>query len=408
MRPALKPAAVAAALIALAAAVAALGRRQNHEPDRDPRRSTFLAGPAGARGFAEALGRLGVTVEPLRRSPRDLGPETAAGDSTLLALLGATEPLELDEGIALARLSERGVDLLLAGRGAEAAMRCFGYSVLRRWTPVYAVEPGRPSERPGLRVNAVLIPTKERVLRDSSEMGGVVVTSCVVPAPIQIDTLLRAGDKWVAAMRLTLTRNRRVTIVADDALFSNRSVRATAAGPFVLRLVRGRYRRVLVDEYHHGFAASGSLRRALWDWSLRSPWGWAGWQLVLVGLIALLAAAVRFGPVRSVIQRRRRSPLEHVRALATALAAARGHALASGLLVQGLRRRLGGGPRGRMGRAPRGDSRPWLASLAGRVHSSGGQAAVAELLTLTQGPQRAEDVLRVAELVEDVWNDLKP
>ena len=102
----------------------------------------------------------------------------------------------------------------------------------------------------------------------------------------------------------------------------------------------GKYDQVLFEEYHHGFGAAGSLAGAVLAWSKSSPWGWLVWQGAIVGLVALLFGAVRFGLARPAIARTRRSPLEHVRALATALAAARGHDVAIAAIVRGLRRRL--------------------------------------------------------------------
>ena len=78
-----------------------------------------------------------------------------------------------------------------------------------------------------------------------------------------------------------------MTLVADDGLFPNRTLRETAAGPIMLGLVTPRYRRVIIDEFHQGFATSGtSLAGATLAWSARSPWGWIVWQLVAVGVIA--------------------------------------------------------------------------------------------------------------------------
>src|SRR2546430_8442715 len=51
-----------------------------------------------------------------------------------------------------------------------------------------------------------------------------------------------------------------------------------------------------------------SLAALVLAWSLRSPWGWAAWQLTAVGLLALGFGAVRFGPPRAGLERRRRSP----------------------------------------------------------------------------------------------------
>ena len=206
------------------------------------------------------------------------------------------------------------------------------------------------------------------------------------------------------ALRAALDDGRTVTLVADDALFSNRALRETAAGPFALGLVVPRYDRVVVDEYHHGYDASRSLGGATFDWTLRSPWGWAILQLAGVGVLALLAAGVRFGPVRSGIERRRRSPLEHVRALATALAAARGHDVAVAPHRPGAPApALAGGPR-RAGRARAAGS----TSLAPSVRTPRGRAALETLTAITRRPASADDVLPAADAVETLWEELTP
>src|SRR5438034_1357712 len=99
----------------------------------------------------------------------------------------------------------------------------------------------------------------------------------------------------------------------------------------------GRTRQIVVDEYHLGFGAGGTLPGASWAWLRHHPPGWAILQLLGVALVALAVAAVRFGPARSVIERRRRSPLEHVEALAAGLEGAGGVDTAVALTVSGLR-----------------------------------------------------------------------
>ena len=183
----------------------------------------------------------------------------------------------------------------------------------------------------------------------------------------------------------------------------NRALRETPAGELVLGLVAGQHDRVIIDEYHHGFGPGGGMLAAVRAWSTRSPWGWMLWQLLAVAVIALLAGAFRFGPARRAIERRRRSPLEHVRALATALAAARGHGGAVGLLGQGLRRGLAP-PRA----ARKSDTLPWDAARPSRVRTPQSRSAVAALQSLMHGPVGADGVRRAALAVEDVWQDLKP
>lgn len=408
MQPRVELAVGVVVLAALAVGVAALGTRGRREPDLDRRRSTFLTGPEGARGFADALERLGVEVDRFRLRPASLAAADLGGGRTVLALLGPVDRPDLLEATAIVAFAGRN-DLLLAGPATNAVMRCYGYAARFRPTAIAAMLPGLPASESAIRVRAVIARAANGTVTDSSAWGeDGRIASCKVPEPLRVDTLLRTAGGRVAALRLALDGGRAVTLVADDGLFSNRALRSSGAGPFALRLVAGRYRRMVVDEYHQGFGPSGSLLRAVVGWSLRSPWGWAAWQLAGVGLIALVAAAVRFGPILPAPGRKRRSPLEHVRALATALAAARGHDLAVRLMAQGLRRRLTRGPQTVRGAALRADPRPWLAGLASHLRSGRGREAAAELLALTGRPQDADGVLHAANVVEDVWEDLKP
>lgn len=398
MRPGTELALGAAVLLVLGAGAAALGSRRARVGDGDPRRSTYLVGPSGASAFAEALNRLGVRVDRLRRPVSSIDTATA-GTGRLVAFLGPSAPLTLAEGKSLAALPS---DLLLAGPSAALAMRCLGYDVVP-WNDG-AVAVRRPVKSDSLAVpwvGSLLQRRTTPVVVDSSDTDGTAV-SCTVLAPREVDTLLRAVGRPVV-VGLLMNGGRRVLLVSDDRLFSNRALRETAAGPFVLGLITPRYREVLLDEYHHGFDASRSLAGATFSWSLQSPWGWAIWQLVTVGILALLAAGVRFGPAQRVIQRRRRSPLEHVRALATALAAARGHDVAVRLIVQGLRRRLS-----RAGRGGRDAPTVWLEAIAPAVRTSRGRNALERLTTIASRPAAADEVREAADAVETLWEELKP
>jgi hypothetical protein len=131
-------------------------------------------------------------------------------------------------------------------------------------------------------------------------------------------------------------------------------------------------------------------------------------QLLWAGLAALATLAVRFGPAIHVIPRRRRSPLEHLDALAAGLEGADGHQTATALLGRGLARRLR-----RAGRQPprvawARDRERWLATLARGSDDPAARAAVKRLGWLLREPaQGDEHVLRTAQAVEDVWEALK-
>jgi hypothetical protein len=283
-------------------------------------------------------------------------------------------------------------------------MRCLGFDVERRTRDSLRAAP--PRQRPGDDapwIRATLVAGDARIVTDTIEAVSGVIATCTIPAALRVDTLLVASGNRPVAVEIVTAGGGRAVLAADGGLFSNRRVRATAAGPFALGIVTGRYQRVLVDEFHHGYGTGGNMAGALLSWSAASPWGWAVWQLVLVGVLAILAGAVRFGPPRALEEHRRRSPLEHVRALATALAAARGHDVAIRLLVQGLRRRLA-----RTTGPARDDAHAWLESLTPHLRTPRARAAAASLATLTLPPQPAESVLRAAHAVEDLWEELRP
>jgi hypothetical protein len=126
-------------------------------------------------------------------------------------------------------------------------------------------------------------------------------------------------------------------------------------------------------------------------------------QLAAVVLMWLAVRAVRFGPARDVVERRRRSPLEHVEALAAGLEGAGGVEAAVTLTVSGLRRRLS-----RAGQPARGDPRQWLAALELALPGARGRRAARRLQETLTKPGGAERVLAAAQAVEDVWEELRP
>jgi Domain of unknown function (DUF4350) len=401
MRPRTEALIAVGALALLATLAATLGEREGRSEQEDPRASSFLPGPRGTRGLADGLTRLGVRVERFRRRPRQLALDSTREGRSILALVDPDFGFTVGERseILAWHAGDPGGDLLLAGRGASGLMRCFGYRVDWRAPDSVALR-GRPGWPPAAGVLAGLT---DSVVTDSSRLSDVGLTGCAVPPIGSTDTLLTTATGRVVVLRLTRSDvDRQVILLADAGLLRNRAIRETPAGPFALGLLRG-YDRVLFEEAHHGFGSGGSLAGATFEWSRHSPWGWAAWQLAIVGLLALVAGAFRFGPVRPVIQRRRRSPLEHVRALATALAAARGHDVAIGAIVQGLRRRLQ--PAGQRSRA---DWRAWVAHLADTVRSARARDAARTLASLTRPGQPPEGVLRAANAVEDVWEELRP
>jgi hypothetical protein len=410
MRPRTEFALAVGLFAGVIALVAAVGASRRGTEQGDPRASSYLPGPFGVRALADGLRRLDVQVRPSRRPLADLANDSTGRGPRLLAILNPPVPLSGAEQEKLLHqlAGPHGADLLLAGPGANGLMRCFGFQADSRPSESIAVRPVAGQEGHGTmawpKVSAVLSGSSLEIVIDSSRAQDAAITRCVVPPIARSDTLLTSETGRVLALRLFRADvDQRILLVADPALLRNRALRETPAGPFMLGMIAGAYRRVLFDELHQGFMEGGSLLDALLDWSRRTPWGWAAWQLIGVGLLALFAGAVRFGPIRRLVSRTRRSPLEHVRALATALAASQGHDVAIGAIVQGLHRRLLPGSR-----QPRRDWRGWVERLARQLRSPRAQEAARTLQLLSRPGQPSDGVLRAANAVEDVWEELRP
>jgi hypothetical protein len=227
--------------------------------------------------------------------------------------------------------------------------------------------------------------------------------------------LLAAADGRPVVVRLHYGNGGTITLAADAGWFTNHVWRDTDVPVAILPLLippptptptPRRRMRVAWDEYHQGFGREGPSMEALtWDWLRHSAAGWAILQLVAVGLVWLAVTAVRFGPARPVIERRRRSPLEHLEALAAGLESAAASDTAVERMISGLRRRL------RRAGTPAPDAghlASWLDGLELAVSGTRGRAAVRRLRHLITQRGGDERVLAAAQAVEDVWEELRP
>lgn len=411
--------------IALVLAALAGVRSAPSEDLFDVRRSTYLTGPDGAKGFADALEALGVRVERRRRALFGMAADTVGVDPSAWYALLSLIPQPLDfsraargarggalpspvEARELMRYAGRGGALLLAGRtGIE---RCLGVRVVRLARGERdVVEVSSPSGAEGLPAARFVLRRIGRAAQeggeaDTDEFG---TPRCEAPEIVSTRLLLRAANGRAVAWKIRLEGGGRVILVADSRYFSNQFLRETDAGLAVLRwLLDERPTRVIVDEYHQGFGKGGSIFAAAWHWARTRPGGWAILQLAFAGLLALAVSAVRFGPALRVVERRRRSPLEHLDALAVGLERAEGRDTAVQLIAMGLRRRLS--RTSHLRRVSGRDLKQWLESLALAARSSEARAAVKRLGWLLRERGGDERVLNAAKSVEDVWEALRP
>jgi len=399
---------VATAVVLVLAALA--GQREApSEGWADRRPSTYLAGPHGAKGLAQALRRLGVQVRQRRRPAFDLARYQApALQAEVYAFLDIFVPP--DQEIAAVRaLVANGGRIFVAGyTGIE---RCFGYvsryigkDALEELEKPLELEPPEPGlVLPGVRRVLERLPAESLRAREdaSPDEGG----ACPLLSPVERRPLLLATDKRLAAVALRFRGGGRAVLVAEPTFVSNRSLKETDAGLLVIPwLLEDGVRRVVVDEFHLGFGSGRTvwdLARAAGGWLVAQPGGWVVLQLVLVGIVALFVTSARFGPVLVGVERRRRSPLEHLEALATGLEGASGGDTAVELIVGGLRRRLR-----KSGQLPAHDAREWLGALDLALSSDRGRQAARRLKWIISQRGGDDRVLAAAQAAEDVWEEL--
>jgi hypothetical protein len=406
-----------AALLAAAIAVALwAANRSSRTPEFDLRASTFLNGPDGSKGLHDVLLRLGRLSERRRTSLGDIATERARRPA-ILVLNAPVIPLEDDEVSQVVRFIRGGGAVLSVGSGAGMT-RCAG---LRTQRIVGREDSMAVSAALGLHLpetQRVLTPLEPEDLEpprlESLRKGAPEQTTldiCNTLVPFAVDTVVAALNKRPVILRLRYRGGGTLTLAADRRWFTNQLWRDTDVPIVALPLLtprRERPGRVAWDEYHQGFGEDEgpSLPGSTWRWVRGSPVGWAILQLIAVALVWLAMTAVRFGPARDVVERRRRSPLEHLEALGAGLEGAEDADTAVRALALGLRRRLS---RERLVRDE--NVLPWLEGLELATRGPKGRAAVhrlQHLLTAREPGGESSRVLHAAQAVEDVWEELRP
>ena len=407
-----------AALLAVSIGLALwAGSRNERTPDFDLRASTFLNGPYGSKGLHDVLLQLGRRSERRRTSLDDLATERAHRPA-ILVLNAPTNPLDDDEVGQVVRFLRGGGAVVAAGTGGGVT-GCAGW----RTQPFVGQEDSMAvSGEAGLRlpqVTRVLTPLEAEEQPTTVPLASLrkgeaedeTLGICKTLVPFAVDTVIAALNRRPVILRLRYRGGGTLTLVGDRRWLTNRMWRDTDVPIVVLPLLtprRERPGRVVWDEYHQGFSETKgpTLAGSTWRWMRGSPAGWAMLQLCAVALLWLAMTAVRFGPARDVIERRRRSPLEHLEALGSGLESADDGDTAVRRLALGLRRRLS--------RAiPTRDENvmPWLEGLELATRGTKGRAAVRRLqhlITARDPGAESARVLSAAQAVEDVWEELRP
>lgn len=340
-----RPAVILPLLGALVLVSALLARDPVSGRRGDPRLSTFSAAPLGARLLYELAGRLGWNPRRETKTATQFAPDD------VYALLDPTIALRSSEAHEILESVRKGGALLLVlGAGTSALSDSLRVSVdtrthvleSRAGDVTQCPQAGRPRfSRTGLWFGPVtLLALKGPALADRQALTLVYVRSLG----------RRGGDLELQPAMLAMPFGAgRIVVASDPDLFRNDALRDCSYGlhaPAVRALEYLRdgaavpRRNVAFDEYHLGRGYRAGTLGAVETFLRDTRWGHAVLQLCAAGLLLLLAAAYRVLPPRDDPRVERRSPLEHVDALARAYSQAGASRTATARLVRGMRRRV--------------------------------------------------------------------
>jgi hypothetical protein len=333
-RPAVgrRDALLGAALLVILVLLSALASpREDADDSDDPRASTYLRSEGGLAGLYWTLQELKVPVG--RRTMPFPEADSLRG---ALAIVAPWMPPSAEEMGAAAEHVRRGATLLFVSGARDFLLPAYDTlglelawldGVTLRSADRAAAPPGRHPWTEGVgQVRGF-----RRAFSGDSE--------ALRRAGAQ--TLL-AVDGLPVAVTYPLGRGR-VIAVSDTRPLTNLRLRESGAAAVVARAVADAAAgdTLFFDEYHQGFSGEGNLVDGTMRMVRRFVSGPVAAQLLMAVALALWAYGRRFGAPLQPPPARRRSPLEHVEALAGAYRQAGARRTVRRLLLAGMARRLG-------------------------------------------------------------------
>jgi hypothetical protein len=325
------------ALVLLIVGLALITGNRAREDALDPRPSTYLSTPLGARALIETM--RGVKLPVARRmqpfadaSPLEgpiavLAPSLDPSDGELHALAqwvrgGGTLIYAARAGAGF-RASEDALDTLGLDLKALVADTLVMATDVRRVGAVATAAPGRLAEGVG-----TVAGFRRGFAPGSPALRKATVLASSGGTPVVIDFPLGKGRviAWSDALPLV---NARLRTSRAATLFVRTAADAADGRP------------LWFDEYHHGFQSGDGVMKSTLRFLVSERWGHAALQVTVALLGLLLLFGRRFGAPLPPPPLHRRSPLEHVEALAGAYQQAGAKDTARRLLLAGLARRLG-------------------------------------------------------------------
>jgi hypothetical protein len=399
----------------------------------DDRLTTYSADAQGARLLYELAGRLGWHVERW-----SAGPEVIADSRTVVAVLDPAVPLGAIETHGLLQRVRAGAGLLYVMSGNSALndslhikRNLFGGI----YQPTAAGTADVPTAGASDTVRAHRFDSDTSANAAADEDETETPTECAHAAP-NGGGLAMWPDQTVRLWRFQWTRPRpvgtvifarsvvdrqsrdtsvartavaaagftlgagKVVLLSDPDLLRNDVLRACRFGLDVVTarmlefLAAGasRRHRLVFDEYHQGFGTHPGTLRAIVAFLARVPSGHVLLQAMLGGLVLLLALGPRALPPHDVERVERRSPLEHVGALAQAYARVGATRTATMRLLRGVRRRVERGAE-RVGSRTAAESDTHFLEVAGAAPARTEDAAlIRRALTAPLNPREFEAV----------------
>jgi hypothetical protein len=315
-------------LAVLLVVLAVLSDSASRRRVQDLRPSTYISSPGGTAALYHLLEELGL--EPSRRLTPFVDADPLTGP---LALLGPSELLTPAELHVLAEWVRAGGFLFFAPRWGDPTLDTLGLE-LKSVAPQATPSRGSggvaafPLEHPWTEGTG-LTRGFRFAFESLDDASG--------------EPLLRSDEGDVVAIRLWFGRGQ-VVAFSDPGPLLNGRIGESGAAPLFVRAAAAAGSRLVFDEYHHGFRATGSAAAATTRFLRHTRPGHVLVQVALAACAALLVLGARFGSPLPPAPARRRDPLEHVRALATAYQRADARRTARRLLLNGLLRRLGRPP----------------------------------------------------------------
>jgi hypothetical protein len=371
--------ALAIGLIVLILVLAMLTAPDTERGALDPRASTFRSAGPGALALLLTLRELGVPAD--RRLTSWVEGDPPRG---VLAVLAPAQPLTPREAESLLEWVGAGGTLIHAAHPGDPLLEAFGLAL-------EPLPPG-PADPPAMR--PLPHPWTEGI-GEAGGFGRVFADTSRAMATGEATPLLRAPDGRAAVLVAPVGRGR-VMAWGDVGPLRNAGLREGGAALLFARAAADLTERgdtLWFDEYHQGYREEAGAVLATLRFLRDTGPGRMALQLGLAGLGLLVLLGARFGTPLSPPPARRRSPLEHVEALAGAYQRGGARTTARRLVIAGLARRLG-----RAAPAP-GTEAEWLDRL-----ETGLPGARANVRALREEWERGEraDLVALAARADDL------